>query len=220
MLRDAALTEFVDIGLGRDDGHGLSQTGQLEGPKFILVEDSLLELQGIVAQETKTVEFVYRHHVPLLEAIGMENLFTTQDRSTGQPESHTGDGATLNATFANNHIERLLLQGSCETLDTIGSYLIIAVEEIDIIARSLCHPCIAGSRQSPVLRMMHHPEPDGALIRLQHFPDHFHAIISATIIDQDTLQGILTGLVHHTLQTSSNVRRHIIDRNDNGYLHD
>ena len=150
----------------------------------------------------------------------MQNLFSTQDCSTGQLESHTRDGTTLNATFANNHIERLLLQGSCETLDTIGGHLIIAVEEIDIIACSLCHTSIAGGREPSVLGVMNHPEPDGALIRLQHFPDHFHAIIGATIIDQDTLQGILTGLVHHTLQTSSNVRRHIIDRNDNGYLHD
>ena len=69
--------------------------------------------------------------------------------------------------------------------------------------------------------IMHHRAESADQMKLSEgFTDQLHAVIGATIIHQDTLQGILTGLLHHILQTSSNVRRHIIDRNDNGYLHD
>jgi hypothetical protein len=63
--------------------------------------------------------------------------------------------------------------------------------------------------------MANDPEIDLAFISLQPFLYQLHAIVCAAVIHQDTLQIILPGLYHHTMQTILDIRSHIVYWNNN-----
>lgn len=66
---------------------------------------------------------------------------------------------------------------------------------------------------------MYYLESDGSMIGVQLLLHHRHAIIRTTVIDQNALYSVLTGLAHHALQTSRDVWGHVIDWDDDGDLH-
>ncbi len=101
-----------------------------------------------------------------------------------------------------------------EGFDAVGSDGIVAVKEIEVVARGIARACVSCGRKPPVFLVAYKSELNPAVVAFQTLPHCGHAVVGSGVVDKDTFHVAPPCLGYDRINTTPDISVDIVDGYD------